>query len=267
MTTESTQIKDNVRKAYDNIAPVYLEWTQPTYALRLSYVKRLLAHFPDTKTETEKESQGGGAKTKILELGCGAGVPCTQYLASNDSLEVTANDISSAQISMAKERLPKIQSQSQSQPQSQSQSQSRSQTETKSEIQSRITFIQADMTTLQFNNNHFDAVIALYSIFHLPRDEQSTMFQRINSWLKPGGWLLVNFTTAGFDGLVDPGWLGGTDGKMFWSGWGGEGTRGLLREVGFEVVVDEAVVDVEEGEERREVGFNWVLARKGPGLG
>ncbi|KAJ7696771.1 hypothetical protein B0H17DRAFT_1053002, partial [Mycena rosella] len=40
------------------------------------------------------------------ELGCGAGVPCTQVLVEH-GLNVTGNDISAAQIALAREHVPK----------------------------------------------------------------------------------------------------------------------------------------------------------------
>ncbi|KAJ6119645.1 hypothetical protein N7523_003925 [Penicillium sp. IBT 18751x] len=221
---DSHQIKDDIRKAYDDIANVYLSWTQPSHAVRLSYLDKMLQAL-DPATEKRKMN--------ILELGCGAGVPCTQHLASYESISVTANDISDAQIALAKERLPKS-----------------------------VNLIQGDMMELDFTPEQFDAVTAMYSIFHLPRDEQSVILRRIFTWLKPGGRLLANFPETGFESSSDRSWLGGTKGAMHWSGWGREEMIRLLKDIGFGVEIDEVVVDSEEKNGvSHSVAFHWILAR------
>lgn len=215
----SAQIKDDIKKAYDNVANTYLDWTQPTHTTRLTYLQTMLKSMDPTKS--------------ILELGCGAGVPCTQLLAAH-GYKVTANDISSSQITLARERLPHS-----------------------------VTLIEGDMMGLEFGQQ-FDAVLAMYSIFHLPRDEQSVMLRRIFGWLKPGGRLLANFPEMGFVSASDSAWLGGTVGKMHWSGWGRSETRRLLGEIGFVVDVDEVVVDAEEENGSvKDIAFQWILATKG----
>ncbi|KAJ5583816.1 hypothetical protein N7450_006480 [Penicillium hetheringtonii] len=214
------EIKENIRKAYNDIADKYLEWTEPTHKTRLTYLNLLL------------DSLNSNAK-HVLELGCGAGVPCTQILAKK--FDVTANDISDSQIALAKTRLP----------------------------DDSVTLIHGDMMGLKFRTE-FDAVLAMYSIIHLPREEQSEMLRRIWGWLRPGGVFLGNFLEGGFEGDVKGDWLGGNDGCMYWSGWGKEEIRRILGEIGFKIEVDDVVVDVEVEEDGREkeVAFHWILARK-----
>lgn len=219
------QIKADIKKAYDDIAEVYLDWTKPSHEIRLSYLDRMLRSFDSAKENRQ---------ISILELGCGAGVPCTQLLASREYISVTANDISDTQIALAKERLPES-----------------------------VNLISGDMMELEFSQEHFDAVMAMYSIFHLPRNEQTTILRRIFDWLKPGGRLLANFPETGFESSSDQAWLGGTKGAMHWSGWGRNETRRLLTEIGFEMEIDEVAVDCEEENGvSRSVPFNWILAKK-----
>lgn len=221
----STQLKADIKKAYDAIAPKYLTWTEPTHKVRLSYLTKLLSNLDPSAS----------SQNTILELGCGAGIPVTKHLTTLPNTSITANDISSTQIALARERLP-----------------------------SSVTLLQGDMMDLTFPQETFTAVLAMYSIFHLPRDEQITMLKRVWGWLKPGGWVLVNFSAGRFEKESDERWLGGTEGVVHWSGWGVEGTRKVLRDVGFDIELGEVVVD-EEGEEDggvKEVEFYWVLARK-----
>lgn len=217
---DSIQIKENTKKAYDNIAPTYLQWTQNPFSQRMSYLKLLAPHLTERKETHEK--------ARVLELGCGPGVPVTEYLASLGTVQITANDISSAQIDLARAHLPPS-----------------------------VRLIQGDMMDLQFEPEEFDAVLAMYSVIHLPREEQTTMLGRIFGWLKPGGLALINFSAGEIVASSDPSWLGATEGSVFWSGWGEHRTREILREMGFELVQDDVVVDPEDGG-----AFLWVLAKK-----
>lgn len=224
-TANYDDIKQNIRKAYDNIAPTYLEWTKPSHKTRLIYLNKLLSHLSPNQQD---------GPCSILELGCGAGVPCTQVLAAHKNLNVTGNDISSAQIALARERLP-----------------------------DSVKLVEGDMMGLEFGDAELDAVVGMYSIIHLPREEQVELLKRVFEWLKGGGLVLVNFAKEEIEAVRDGGWLGGQDGCMFWSGWGGERSCEVLREIGFEVLVREVVGDVEEdGNGEREVEFLWVIARK-----
>jgi ubiquinone/menaquinone biosynthesis C-methylase UbiE len=223
-STDSHQIKDDIKKAYDDIAGVYLDWTQPSHQRRLSYVDALLQHLDPAKPKLQ---------VNILELGCGAGVPCTQLLSSR-GYNVTANDISDAQIALARDRLPQS-----------------------------VNLIQGDMMQLQFSPQQFDAVLALYSVIHLPRNEQTTMLHRIFDWLKPGGLMLANFAATEFASSSHPSWLGGSQGAMHWSGWGRDETKRILLDIGYKIEIDEIVEDSEEHNGVTQIiPFHWVLAKK-----
>jgi ubiquinone/menaquinone biosynthesis C-methylase UbiE len=218
---DAKAIRDGVRKAYDDIAPTYLEWTKPSHKTRLIFLNKLLSRLPPPQ------------QFNVLELGCGAGVPSTQLLAAHKNLRVTGNDISSVQIGLAKERLP-----------------------------DSVRLMEGDMMGLEFEKGEFDVVVGMYSLIHLPRDDQVVLLGRMFEWLKAGGWILVNLTADGFGEIRDESWLGGKDGVMFWSGLGVEGSCEALRKVGFEIEVQEVVGSIEKDEE---VSFLWVLARKPEG--
>jgi ubiquinone/menaquinone biosynthesis C-methylase UbiE len=222
---DNQRFKDDIKKAYDDVADTYLSWTEPSHETRLFYLDAMLRSL-DAANETHNLS--------ILELGCGAGIPCTQLLASHKNISVTANDISDAQIALAKERLPQS-----------------------------VHLIPGDMMELEFDQEKFDAVLAMYSIFHLPRDEQTVILRRIFDWLKPGGHLLSNFPESEFESASNNSWLGGTKGAMHWSGWGRDETRRLLENIGFVVEIDEVAVNLEvDNGISRNVPFQWILAKK-----
>lgn len=218
-----------VEQGYDIIAPKYLAWSAPRpTTTRMAYLDKLLTIL-----------QPGSA---ILELGCGAGVPCTQKLIAS-GMKVTGVDISSSQIALAREHIP------------------------------QATLIRSDMMSLDdnsfrqqqqqrqqqhpsFDNFEFDAVVAFYSIFHLPRDEQGSMIRKMGGWIREGGILLFNLNTNEGDHYRDD-WMGA---RMFSSGLGIEKNREMLRVFGQGLVVeDEVVGEIVGGVEEK---FHWVWATK-----
>ncbi|KAN0104720.1 putative O-methyltransferase [Hyaloscypha variabilis] len=214
-------LKSRLKASYDAIAPKYNEWTIPHSSTRLNYLDQLLGRLPTSSS----------TPVSVLELGCGHGLPVTQKLLSHPNFSVTANDLSSAQLALARTNL---------QP----------------DPPSRLTLLEGDMLALDFPPASLDAVVAMYSIIHLPRAEQVEMLRKIVAWLKPGGWVLANFAAVELEGREVQNWLKEEKGWMFWSSWGSEGTLEKVREVGLEVVVQETVEDVVD------VTFLWILARK-----
>ena len=57
-------------------------------------------------------------------------------------------------------------------------------------------FIHADMTSISFVEQSFDAVTAFYAITHVPREEHSILLTRIAGWLKPKGIFLASLGAA-----------------------------------------------------------------------
>jgi SAM-dependent methyltransferase len=159
---------------------------------------------------------------RALDLGCGNGAK-TSRLAGR--FELTGVDISERQLELARAGAP------------------------------GASFFQADFTEVGLRAESFDAVTALYSIVHVPREEQPALFARILGWLKPGGLFLASLSHVGGEDRVDD-WLGV---DMFFSGFDADTNRRLVREAGFELLVDDLVW---MREPESEVAFLWVLARK-----
>ncbi|KAJ7242454.1 hypothetical protein C8J57DRAFT_1557711, partial [Mycena rebaudengoi] len=65
-----------------------------------------------------------------------------------------------------------------------------------------------DMIHLDFADGELDAVVGLYSIPHLPREEQAELLRRVGKWVKPSGRLLGTFTGKEIEGSVRMRWLG-----------------------------------------------------------
>jgi SAM-dependent methyltransferase len=222
--------KKIIEQSYNKIAPTYLKWASSFSSPRLTYLNKLLPLLPPSTS------------CSILDLGCGAGVPCTQILAQH-AANLVAVDISSAQLELARENV-KI--------------------DEGGGGMGIVEFVKSDMHALSFPDEKFDAVVGFYSIIHLPREEQVVLMNKIGKWLKPGGHFLANFAATASEGSWAESWLVEGSG-MFWSSWDEGKSLEMVREVGLEVLEGNVVSEEEVG--GREVGFLWVLGRKGEAKG
>lgn len=137
----------------------------------------------------------------VLDIGCGAGAPVT--VALSERFSVTGVDVSAEQIARARARMP------------------------------HGTFLHGDVMALEFPEASFDAAVAFYSIFHLPRGEQSGLFVRVGRWLRPGGYLLATLSRFGEAGYTESGFFGVT---MCWSHFGLDEYRPQIAAAGFDVL-------------------------------
>ena len=161
----------------------------------------------------------------LLELGCGPGEPTTRTLAEH--FKVTANDISSSCLELAAKHAPSA------------------------------TLIQSDMTSLSFDPNSFDAVVAFYSFHHVPRERYQPLLNDIAKWLRPGGKFVSAMFPYDVDNLVTTeGWHGS---NMYWSSYGEEKTLELIANAGLNVLSTSRESAVESG---KETTFLWVVAER-----
>jgi len=198
-----------VADGYDEIGETFDEWRDrivgdPRAAWRGELVSRL--------------PQGA----RVLELGCGGGVPDTRLLAAR--FRVTGVDVSPEQVRRATAAVPSAE------------------------------FVCADFTELELDRGSFDAVAAFYSFNHVPRDLLAPLFRSIRGWLVRGGLLVTALGTSNEEGWIGE-WLGA---RMFFSSFPPLTNSRLVEEAGFEVLRDE-VVDFLEPE--GEAVFQWILAR------
>jgi ubiquinone/menaquinone biosynthesis C-methylase UbiE len=202
--------KQVVASGYDRLAQRYLRWCA---AIEGDPRHRMVTRFAERLPE--------GAR--VLDLGCGAGMPSTHQLAQR--FDVLGVDISGSQVELARRSVP------------------------------AATFVRADFSELQLEDASFDGAVALYAISHLPRELHARLFADVFRWLAPGGLFLA---TLGADDRPDwtGEWLGD---RMFFSSHDADTNRRLLRAAGFELLHDEVAITPEpEGD----VSFLWVEARK-----
>lgn len=216
-------LKRRVKKSYDAIATKYNDWHGRNETTREYFLKQLLKLLPE----------GDNRQLSVLELGCGAALTSTRMLLARPGIHVIANDMSAAQLEKARQNLSEF---------------------SEADVNC-VTFKEGDMMQLSFPNGSLDAVVGLYSVIHLPREEQSELLTRIAGWLRPGGHMLINFTPDDNEAKVNPSWLA-EEGWMFWSGWGQERTAELLKGDGFEILSAELQGDIGDS------SFYWVIAKK-----
>jgi ubiquinone/menaquinone biosynthesis C-methylase UbiE len=120
----------------------------------------------------------------VVDLGCGCGVPVVRDLAAAGH-RVTGVDFSAVQVRRARQLVP------------------------------AATILESDLTAVRFSPASLDAVLAFYSIIHVPLAEQPALLHRIAGWLRPGGRFAATMGHLAWTG-TDADWLGGGT-PMWWS--------------------------------------------------
>jgi ubiquinone/menaquinone biosynthesis C-methylase UbiE len=178
--------KKIVEKGYDELAEKYMR-IRKLETRDVTFLNLLFERIPR------------GAR--VLELGCGSGLPLTKMMA--ERYIVTGVDISQNQIDLARKNVPGVE------------------------------FIKQDMTNLDFPDESFEAVTSYLAILHLPREEKVELYRNIHRMLKKGGILLMSI--GGDDWISQPGdELMET--PMYWSQFGAEKTKAILEDIGFVIL-------------------------------
>lgn len=111
----------------------------------------------------------GPARGRLLDLGCGAGEPFPRYFLDR-GWEVYGVDFSKKMLHLAAQYAPQMHT------------------------------ICADMTEVDFEPAHFDAITCIYALFHVPRARHPALFTRFQRWLRPGGLALFTYATREYTG-------------------------------------------------------------------
>ena len=151
-------------------------------------------------------------RARVLDAGCGAGVPVARALAARH--EVLGVDISPVQVALASENVPEA------------------------------TFQIGDISALDLADASFDAVVSYYAIIHVPREDHERTLAGFRRVLVPGGLLLVCMGNGDDPGSVEDGFFGTT---MYWSHFAGPANVAMVQRSGFEVLSHEEVPDPVDG--------------------
>jgi len=139
----------------------------------------------------------------ILDLGCGSGKPIDKLFVYRGH-SVIGIDIAKKQIKLARKNVPQAR------------------------------YIVKDISDLRKEEFTVDAVISFYTIIHVPRETHRELFEKINSFLPPGGLVLVTMGSSEWQGTGD---FYGVN--MYWSQYGPEKNREIIQEAGFQLILEE----------------------------
>ncbi|HZJ24375.1 MAG TPA: class I SAM-dependent methyltransferase [Anaerolineales bacterium] len=189
----NTSHKATVKAGYNTIANRYLDVrTRDSEDVRL--LDELTTRLP--------------AGAKVLDAGCGAGLPISQML--SEKFEVIGVDFSEVQIELAKKNVP------------------------------NTTFICQDMTNLDFPDNTFDGICSYYAIIHIPREEHQPLLANFDRMLKPDGLALLCLGAESVVEDIDENFL---DTRMYWSHYDSETYLEMLTQCGFTILWSKRVAD------------------------
>lgn len=201
-----------VAAGYDRIADAYLD-RYGVSSVRRRWLGRLMESLPS----------GGG---RVLDLGCGAGIPVARELAALGH-SVVGVDGSAQQITRARRNVPAAE------------------------------FVQADMCELRLDAASFDGIGAFYSITHVPAVEQGRLLAKIAKWLKPGGTFVASLGTG-----PEGDWIGEWMGATMLFGHNSEETSfGFLRDAG--LTIRQSRIEQQDNED---AAFLWIEAVRMPSL-
>jgi SAM-dependent methyltransferase len=150
----------------------------------------------------------------VLDLGCGSGLPVARDLTAA-GCRVTGVDISEVQIRRARGLVP------------------------------AAAFLQADISSVDFDYESFDAVVSFFALIHLPLEDQPLLLRRIARWLRPGGLFVA---TTGFWAWTgyEENWLDG-GAPMWWSHADVATYRSWINRAGLLIDRDEFVPEEDGG--------------------
>jgi len=185
--------KEIVRKGYNAIAEKYLA-SRSEDSADVQLVDELARRLPP------------GAK--VLDAGCGAGVPIAKRLSK--SFSVTGVDFSEAQIRLARQFVPRAQ------------------------------FFLQDITHLAFPDDSFDAICSYYAIIHIPRQEHRAILRNFYRILRPAGPALLCLGANDLERDVVEDYLGS---RMYWSHYDSQTNLRMLTETGFDLIWSKTVAD------------------------
>lgn len=183
--------------------------------------RRLLTPFEKTFFERLAEALDQGAK--ILDIGSGPGIPYDLYLVQN-GFDVTGIDLSEKHIRISSKNVTSAE------------------------------YLLGDFLDYSFQHRQFDAVLSLYTLFHIPRDKHVQAILKIASLLKPAGHLLITVGTEDVPYKEREKFCGG---RMAWSYYDTETNIDMITQCGFTIL--ETLNEKDYGSSEKHL---WILAVK-----
>lgn len=164
-------------------------------------------------------------KGELLDLGCGAGEPFARFFVDR-GWRVTGVDFSEQMLALAAKYVPEMKT------------------------------IRADMREVEFGSGNFEAITAIYSLFHIPCCDHASLFEKFYRWLCPQGKILFTYATKEYTGSDEfDGYKEFLGQKLYYSHKHPDELQADLKNIGFHI----------ESWDYRDIGgetFLWVTAGK-----
>jgi SAM-dependent methyltransferase len=176
-----------VRAGYQVIAPIYHERRVAREQANVEWLDALRPRLP--------------AVGRVIDLGCGSGVPVTRYFATR-GYQVEGFDLSPAMLDIARREVPEA------------------------------AFHEARIEDVALAPQSVDLIVSFFAIIHVPRSEHARLFGRMWTWLRPGGAALLSLGSGDNPDEYDPDWHGA---PMTWSHFDADTNLKMLRDAGFDL--------------------------------
>ena len=164
-------------------------------------------------------------KGRLLDLGCGTGEPFARLFIDR-SWTVIGVDFSKRMLEQASNYLPEMET------------------------------IYADMREVEFEASQFNAIAAIFSLFHVPKKDQIGLFNKFYRWLCPKGKALFTYATKEYTGSDEfDGYKKFMGQELYYSHTSPDKLYAILEEIGFNI----------ESADYRDIGdeiFLWVTMSK-----
>lgn len=162
---------------------------------------------------------------RLLDVGCGAGEPFARFFI-DQGWAVTGIDFSAKMLALAAKYVPEMPT------------------------------IRADMREVEFAGDCFEAITAVYSLFHIPSNDHAALFDKFYRWLCPQGKVLFTYATKEYTGSKEfDGYKEFLGQKLYYSHKNPDELWTVLENTGFNI----------ESRDYREIGgetFLWVTVSK-----
>jgi SAM-dependent methyltransferase len=180
-----------VRDGYDVIAHSYHERRVAREHANIEWLDGLAAFLP-----------GSG---RVVDLGCGSGVPITRYFADR-GYDVVGYDISDEMLAIARKEVP------------------------------WATFYTSTIEDLTLSPSSIDIVVSIFAIIHVDRQFHESLFKSVFGWLRQGGAVLLSLGAEDNPDERQDDWHGA---PMVWSHFGARANLDLLGRAGFDILWNE----------------------------
>ncbi|MGB1248750.1 MAG: class I SAM-dependent methyltransferase [Chitinophagales bacterium] len=180
-----------IKEGYDKMGSSYHERRLAKKELNYEYFDKLAPYLP--------------SKGNLLDLGCGSGMPATQYF-YDKGFNVEGVDISDTMIEIAQSSMPEA------------------------------SFSVGDMAEFSIKPDSYDMIMSVYAIIHVPREKQIQLLKNIHQGLKKEGVVYLVLGDQDKKVMIKEDWHGV---PMYWSYFSPDKYNEIFETLNFEKIWQE----------------------------